>query len=85
MIRARIDQTSQKYEDYLKDFKIPIVANLNSATPLNSDGFYKLYPGLIPPHSIEPIQFLVNNPEKNKLLMESLQKENEIIKEELKQ
>ncbi|CAD8076461.1 unnamed protein product [Paramecium primaurelia] len=84
MNRARFDETNRKFQEYQAEFKIPILPSSQQEN-FNAQTFYRLYPELTPFHAIKPHQAQAFNPEKTRLYIESLQKQNHEINSELRQ
>ncbi|CAD8180649.1 unnamed protein product [Paramecium octaurelia] len=84
MNRARFDETNRKFQEYQAEFKIPILPSSQQEN-FNAQTFYRLYPELTPLHAIKPHQAQAFNPEKTRLYIESLQKQNQEINFELRQ
>ncbi|CAD8184115.1 unnamed protein product [Paramecium octaurelia] len=84
MNRARFDETNRKFQEYQAEFRIPILPS-NQQENFNAQTFYRLYPELTPLHAIKPHQAQAFNPEKTRLYIETLQKQNQEINFELRQ
>ncbi|CAD8110200.1 unnamed protein product [Paramecium sonneborni] len=84
MNRTRFDETNRKFQEYQAEFKIPILPSSQQEN-FNAQKFYQLYPEMTPFHAIKPHQAQAFNPEKTRLYIESLQKQNQEINYELRQ
>ncbi|CAK94197.1 unnamed protein product (macronuclear) [Paramecium tetraurelia] len=84
MNRARFDETNRKFQEYQAEFKIPLLPSSQQEN-FNAQTFYRLYPELTPLNAIKPHQAQAFNPEKTRLYIESLQKQNQEINFELRQ
>ncbi|CAD8098496.1 unnamed protein product [Paramecium primaurelia] len=84
MNRAKIEETNRRYQEYKAELRIPILPSSQQ------DNYYtqslnRLYPEITPSPAIKPHQAQAYNPEKTRLYIESLQKQNQEINCELRQ
>ncbi|CAD8199234.1 unnamed protein product [Paramecium pentaurelia] len=84
MNRAKIEETNRRYQEYKAELRIPILPS-SQQDNYYAQSLHKLYPEITPSHVIKPHQAQAFNPEKTRLYIESLQKQNQEINCELRQ